>query len=430
VVTPLIIARGFLGVPARFVGVPNPYASLLRVRGGVAFSAAGFVARLPISMLGIGEVLLISSTSHRYGLAGAVTAASALAEAFGQPFLSRYVDRFGQARAVPPMVLVSSVSLVLLVHLATSGAPAWTLFVAGVVGGATFPNVGALVRARWSAALTGTPGLHTAFSAESVIDEVIFVLGPPLVTWVAVVVGPPQAVLVTVGLLVVGSALLLVQRSTEPPPSGGAHADGPGALSIAGVRVVVVMMIALGGVFGSFEVVTVAFAQQRGHTAGAGIVLAAYSFGSLVAGVVYGALRPRSPFHRQLRILGLVVPLTVLAFPFVERLAVLAALSVVSGLVVAPTLICSFQAVEALSPPGRLTEGLTLAGTGIVLGVAITAAVSGRVVDAVGTPHAYVVTTASGLLTAVAAVAGARWLRPDLPGTQTRVGSYPGPQRG
>jgi predicted MFS family arabinose efflux permease len=390
--------------------VPNPYAALLRVRGGVAFSSAAFVARLPISMVGIGIVLLLSSTTHRYALAGAVSAVEALAEGVGQPFLSRFVDRYGQSRAVPPMVAACALATIVLVRQATVGVPAWAYFPVAVVAGATFPNVGALVRARWSAALSGTPALQTAFSVESTLDEVIFVLGPPLVTWLAVVHGPQSALFVTVAILVVGSALLLVQRSTEPAPAGpGAHA-GPSALSVADLRVVFAMLLMLGGVFGSFEVVTIAYAQQHGQPGAAGLVLALNAVGSMTAGLVYGAVHPKAGLRGQLLALGLFVPVTVLPFPFLERLPVLAVFAFLAGLVIAPTLIVSFQMIERLCPPNRLTEGLTLATTAIVIGVAAAAALAGPLIDRLGTPHAYVVATGSGLLTAVVAAVGARWV--------------------
>jgi predicted MFS family arabinose efflux permease len=392
--------------------VQNPYRVLLDVRGGPAFSAAAFVARLPISMLGIAIILLVAGDTKRYGLAGAIAATSALAEALGQPWLSRLVDRYGQSRSVPPMVAVSSVAAVGFAWLATHSAPTWALFTTGAIAGAAFPNTGALVRARWSNALSGTPALQTAFSVESIVDEVIFVLGPPLVTWIAIGVGAAQAMLVTVGLLVAGSTLLLVQRSTEPAPSGRRHADGPAALHVAGVRAIVVVMVTLGGVFGSFEVVTIAFAQPRGHAGTAGVLLALNAAGSMVAGIVYGLVQPTAPLNRQLVAIAWVVPLTVVAFPFVQSLPTLAILSFVAGFVVSPTLITAFQLIERLAPPDRLTEGLTLASTGIVFGVSVAAAVSGRLVDAIGTPHAYLATTVCGALTALVAAASARRLRP------------------
>ncbi len=401
----------------------NPYPALLRIPGGPAFSAAAFVARLPISMLGIAIVLLVSSTTHRYGLAGAVSATFAISGALIQPRLSRLIDRYGQARAVPPQVAVATVGIVALVWLASSHAPAWTLFPAAVVGGAAYPNLGSLVRARWSKALSGRPELRTAYSLESILDELIFVLGPPFVTLLAARVGAAPALLVAVALVVVGSTLLLVQRATEPDPAGDRHSDGPSAISQPGMRVVALVLTALGGVFGSIEVVTVAYAGQRGEPAIAGLLLALYAGGSLCAGVVFGARRPRLAPDRQLLVLASAIPFTVLAFPFLGNTSALAFLAFLAGLVVSPTLITSFQLVETLVRSEQLTEGLSWATTGIIFGVSISAALSGRLVDLVGTPHAYAVTAVSGVLTAVVAIGGTSRIRHAL---ATRAVEDPG----
>jgi len=394
--------------------VHNPYPALLRVPGGPAFSAAAFVARLPIAMLGIAIVLLVSSSTHRYALAGAVSATFALSGALVQPRLSRVVDRRGQARAVPAQVAVAVAGIVALVVLASSHAPAWTLFPAAILGGGAYPNVGSLVRARWSKALAGRPELRTAYSLESILDEVIFVVGPPAVTLLAVRVGAGQALLVAAALTVVGSVALLVQRGTEPQPSGPGHPGGPSAIWQPGVAVVTAVLAALGGVFGSIEVVTVAYAAQRGEPAVAGLLLALYAGGSLCAGVVFGARPPRVGLDRQLLVLCLAVPLTLLPLALASGPAVIGALVFASGLLVSPTLITSFQLVETLVPTGQLTEGLSWAVTGITLGVSVSAAVSGRLIDSVGTPHAYVVTAVSGLLTAAVAAAGSGRVRRAL----------------
>jgi len=391
--------------------VPNPYAALLRVPGGPAFSAASFVARLPISMLGIAIVLMVASSTGRYGLAGGVSATFALAGALVQPRLSRTIDRFGQTKALPPQVVASSLAIGGLIWLSSAHAPSWALFVLAAVGGAAYPNIGALVRARWSKVLAGRPELRTAYSLESILDEVIFVFGPPFVTLLAARVGAGPALLSTVAFLSVGSVWLLAQRGTEPEPAGAPHADGPSAFSLPGLRVVTLVMTMLGGVFGSVEVVTVGFAGQRHEPAVAGLVLALYAGGSMCAGVVYGARPPQIPLRRQLLLLSIAVPFTVVAFPFVHSTPLLAVLAFLAGLVVSPTLISSFQLVETIVPGAQLTEGLTWATTGITLGVSLSAAVSGRLVDALGTPHAYVVTSVCGVLTALAAIGGHRWTR-------------------
>jgi MFS family permease len=390
--------------------MPNPYASLLRVPGGPAFSSAAFVARLPISMLGIGIVLLIASSSGRYGLAGAVSAVYALAGAVAQPRLSRFVDRYGQARAVPGQVFVAVFALVGLVLLAQSHAPAWSLFAVAVIGGGAYPNIGALVRARWSKALTGTPGLRVAFSMESVIDELIFVIGPPTVTVFAARAGAGPALIGCAALLTIGSVALLVQRTSEPEPSGSAHVDAPGAFSYAGVRFVTALMVMEGGVFGSVEVTTVAFANQRHEPWVAGVLLALYSASSLIGGLVYGARHFNAPLTKQLAVLGGLLPLTVIGFPFASRTAVLGVLLFVAGCVVAPSLIATFQLVQEVVPATRLTEGLTWALTGITFGVSIGSALAGWAIDRIGTPHAYFVTFGFGVLMALVALPGGRWV--------------------
>ena len=226
--------RGARRLP-RLPGVPNPYATILRIPGAWKFSGAGLIARLPIAMIGIGIVLLIGDATGSYGLAGAVSAVCALAEAFVSPAVARLVDRLGQWRVVPVQLAIHVVGMVLLVVLVEGDAPEWTYFVAAFLTG-FLPNVGALVRARWRYVLPDGPGLRTAFSLESVLDEVVFVLGPPLVTVVAATWSPAAAILVlVVGIGVVGAALLLVQRRTEPPASGGARGEVPSALRVRGM---------------------------------------------------------------------------------------------------------------------------------------------------------------------------------------------------
>ncbi len=391
------------------------YRSVFRVPGSAAFSSAGFVARLPISMLGIVIVLLVSTTSGGYGLAGAVAAVFALSGAVCQPPLSRLADRYGQLRAVTPQVVVATVGSVALVWLSSVDAPSWTLFVAATIAGGAYPNVGALVRARWSAQLGGTPELRTAYSLESVLDELIFVLGPPFITLLAVHIGPGPAMLAAAGLLVVGALLFLGQRATEPVPSGLPPAGGPSAISLPSLRAITVLLVMLGGVFGAVEVIAVAFAAQRHEPSATAIVLSLYALSSMVAGLFYGSRKHRRPLHQLLLGFSCLVPLTIVGFPFADSTPVLAGLALLAGLLVAPTLITCFQLVEVIIPAAQLTEGLTWATTGITFGASIAAAIAGQAIDAVGTPRAFWVATAFSVATAAVALVGVRWLHPTAP---------------
>jgi MFS family permease len=86
----------------------NPYLKALARPGALRFSAAAFVGRMQISMFGLGTVLLISSLTGRYGLAGTVTAAGAASYAFVSPLVARLADRFGQRAVLRPLTLVYS----------------------------------------------------------------------------------------------------------------------------------------------------------------------------------------------------------------------------------------------------------------------------------------------------------------------------------
>ncbi len=138
-----------------------------------------------MAMYGLGLVLLISAGTGRYALAGTVSAAAALGNAACAPQFGRLTDRLGQHRVLVPICVIFALSVAGLVAAVQWHGPDWTLFAAGVAGGSTMPQLGPMARARWSALLAGSPRLHTAFSVESIADELCFVIGPAAVTLLA-----------------------------------------------------------------------------------------------------------------------------------------------------------------------------------------------------------------------------------------------------
>ncbi len=68
--------------------------------------------------------------------------------------------------------------------------------------------------------LGGTDRLRTAYAWESLVDEVVFIVGPPLATIVALQLFPSAALILATSLLALGTAYLLTQRRSEPVPSG------------------------------------------------------------------------------------------------------------------------------------------------------------------------------------------------------------------
>jgi predicted MFS family arabinose efflux permease len=390
--------------------VLRPYRDLLATPGGLAFSSAGFVARMPISMIGLGIVLLVAAHSGRYGLAGLLSATFALVNAVSAPLIARVVDRVGQRAVLGPAVGLHAVFLLGFVGLAAADAPTWTLFVTAGGAGLCAPSIGSMVRARWGHVLGGGPRLQTAYSFESVVDELIFVLGPLLVTLLATRVAEEAGLLVALALLVVGSAALAAQRASEPPPAPAHEHSRRSALRSPGVPLVVVVMFFIGGVFGGVEISAVAFADQIGRKALAGPLLACYAAGSMVAGLVYGVVHWKAPLTRRLLIGASVMTATVAALPFIGDAAVLAPFLFVAGLGIAPTLISGLSLVERMVPQGKVTEGLTWATTGIVVGFSLASPVAGWLVDEVGAGKAFLVGLMSGTAAVLACAVGYRRL--------------------
>lgn len=383
------------------------YREVLRIPGAAAFASAGLIARFPLSMQTLGTVLLVADTTGSYALAGAVSATLALAQALLAPVLGRLVDRHGQARVLLPALVLHTLGAAVLVALAAADAPAWTLFPAAALWGGSFAQAGSLVRARWAHALGGSPLLPTAFSLESVLDEVVFLVGPVLVTTLATQVAPAVGVVAAWAFAAVGSVALALQRRTEPPPHP-VVGRGPSALRLPGLRVMVGVGLATGGVFGSVEVATVAFTDERGAPATAGLVLALLAFGSLLSGLAYGTVSWRVPAGRRFVLGVCVLALVTAPLLLAPNIPVLAALAFLAGFAISPALIAGFAVLELIVPAQSRTEGLTWFSTGLGLGVAASASLAGQVVDATGARAAFGVTVAAGALAALVALAGAR----------------------
>lgn len=391
------------------MGIAGPYLQILREPGAARFTAAAFVARLPISMVGLGIVLMVSALRGSYGLAGAVAAAYTVSSALLNPLGSRAVDRWGQRRVVRLLVIVHVLGLLGLALATVGGAHALGLLGLAVVAGATQPATGALVRARWAHALGGDRRLRTAFAFEGVLDEFIFVVGPPLATFLAVAVSAPAPVIASAILVATGSLLLLLQRGTEPPARGARPAEHGNPLRRVGVVSVLVVLLAIGGVFGSIDVATVALADEAGQRLAAGAVLAAYAAGSMASALVIGARSASASDSRLPRVLLLasgalvLVTLPLLAQPGLLALGILALLA---GLAVSPVLISGFSLVEVLVEPREITEGLSWAISAIGLGVAASAAGTGWWVDRAGAHAGFSVTLGCAVTVAMVAAAG------------------------
>ncbi|GAA1526901.1 MFS transporter [Streptomyces albidochromogenes] len=393
--------------PGRF----SPYRRLLATPGARAFTAGNLLARLPMGMFSVSAVMMIAGSRGSYALAGAVVATGLAVTAVVAPWTARLVDRHGQARVAVPATAVAVLGSLALLLCVRHGAPDWTLF-AAYAATATTPNTGGMSRARWAHLLRDDPAArHTANSFEQAADELCFMLGPVAAAFLCTALFPEAGTLTGAILMMTGVLVFAAQRATEPPTSPRT----PGARSpvrLPGMPALLAVFLATGAVFGSMEVVTLAFADSVGHGAMGGPVLALQAAGSCAAGLLYGSARAARDAHR--RLLACVAAMTALMLlPLVAAstgsLAAVAAALLAAGAATAPTLVTGMTLVQGVVPAARLNEGMTLAVTALLGGIAAGSAAGGWLAE-----HA---APAAGYAAPVASAAVALLLCAALTGT-------------
>lgn len=297
--------------------------------------------------------------------------------------------------------------------------------VSSVLAGATMPSMGPMVRARWSALLADAAQLHTAFSLESVADEVIFMVGPVVVALLATDVYPAAGLAAALLLCLVGTVLFTAQRRTEPAPrsqTGTATGGSVPALARAARRPRIPALVTLvpvyglmGAMFAAIELSTVAFAGEHGHQQLAGPVLGVYALGSAGGGLWYGSRHWRSPLPRRFAItLGLTTG-GVAMFWWQPGFASLFPVIFVAGVAIAPTLITGYSLIDHLAPPERRTESMTWLSSAIGVGLAIGAPAAGRLIDLSGARAGYLLAAAFGAAAFGTCLAGLGRLRTGYP---------------
>lgn len=419
----------------------NPYLDVLRSDGALAFSSTAMIGRMSMSMYGLGTVLLIATLTGRYGLAGTVAAAGSVGYALFGPVAAKLADRFGQGRVLTRQGTIFAACTSVFIGSVELRAPVWILIVTGALAGASMPSLGSMVRARWSALIGDDDRrLHAAFSLESVIDEIIFVIGPALVTLLATQLLPASGIGTAALLCVCGTLLFAAQRRTEPVPRalprrseqpglapaapertdprhGGSRAAGQRLLTrlprlpTPGLITLAPAFLLLGAMFASIDLSIVAFSTERGHRPVAGLVIGSIALGSAVGGLWYGSRHWRAPLGRRFVITGAFTVLGISTFWAMPGLLALAAAGCASGLWIAPTLIAGYAILEVQAPPHRRTESMAWLSSTISVGVALGSAIVGHVIDAHGARFGFGFAASCGIAAVLVTLIGQRKLK-------------------
>lgn len=407
---------------------PPGYRTLLSLPGAMAFFVAGCIGRIPLAMRAMGCVLLVQLTTGSYGLAGLVGAIQTLVGAFAAPSIGRVADRYGERTILFWGTLVHGIGIFALVASVRWGANPLLMAPAAAIVGASNIPFSSLSRARWTRTLGSRgPALERAYSLESMADELGFVIGPLLVVPLCVSVDPAAGILAALAFTILASGLLIrlpaMETQASPDAPGEAVRLVPGheveehrsPIRIAGIRVIVGVLVAVGFLFGAVDIMIVSFAEDHGSKGAVSVLAALFAFGSFLGAAVYGMIDWKAPIDRRLKIAIWWLALGTIPVALVSTLLGMGIAGVFIGLSISPALIACNMVVEHLSPKGAVTEAFAWLSSALACGAALGSLVTGYVLDEIGTRTGQTL----GLVGAVGAVAAVMiWSRHLQPPTE------------
>ncbi|MEV4460180.1 MFS transporter [Microbispora sp. NPDC049633] len=399
------------------------YRRVLALPGVRALLLVGMIARIPLTGTGMTLTLHVVNSQHLGFLqAGLVGTASMAGAAVGSPLVGRFVDRRGLR---PVMAVTTAVQL--CVWCAAPAMPYAVLLPGALIGGLFSQPVFGAIR-QCVAAMVPVENHQTGFALDSMGVELSYMVGPALAV-ASVTAFDSTATMygVAVGLVGSGVALYLLN-----PPTRSAEEDAGHTIAVPrrqwlrpGLLALLCLVSGLTFVLTATELSVVAMLKAGGATAWTGLVIALWCAFSLVGGFVYGGLsRGLSPVVLAGGLCVLTAPVGLVGGGWGWLCLAL----VPAGLLCAPALSSTVDAVNRRVPAAARGEAMGLHGTSLTIGGALAGPLAGGLLDAHGPAWAFAVAGAVGL--ALALLAGLVWRQAPAsaePGAAAPVPATPVP---
>lgn len=370
------------------------YLEILRARHAVRLLTGTLVGRLPSATAAIVLVLFVRAEGGTYSLAGALAAVYGVATAVGQPVLGRLVDLYGQPRVQLPAAVASALAMAVFAFTGTDPLP---LACAAVAAAGLFtPPLEGGLRALWPSVLRREDQVHTAYAMDAVAQEVMFTVGPLLVTLCVSLWSERAALLVLNAVGVLGALSVVVSPPSRAWRSAPREAHWLGALRSPGLLVLLGAFLFVGIALGSITVASVPYADGHGGDAVYGWLMAALGLGALVGGTVYGARQWSGVPERRLRVLVGLLAVCYLPLVLMPGAVAMVLLTAVSGVFLAPCIACAFVIVDRHAPSGTVTEAFSWLVTTFTVGASVGTGLAGPVVEAGGALWGFAVPGAAG----------------------------------
>lgn len=403
------------------------YLEILRARHATRLLVGTLIGRLPNATAAIAVVLFIRAEGGTYSLAGVLAAVYGVANAVGQPLLGRLVDLYGQPRVQLPAALVSALGMSVFAFAGTQ-TPSLAYASMAVVGLFTPPLEGGL-RALWPSVLRREDQVHTAYAMDAVAQEVMFTVGPLLVTLCVSLWSAQAALLVLNAIGVLGALSVVVSPPSRAWRSAPREAHWLGALRSSGLLALLAAFLFVGIALGSITVAAVSYADGHGGDAVYGWLMAGIGLGALVGGAVYGVRQWSGAPERRLRVLVALLAVCYLPLTLVPGPVAMTALTTLAGVFLAPCIACAFVLVDRHAPRGTVTEAFSWLVTTFTVGASVGTGLAGPVVEWGGAVWGFAVPGAAGAAALVVLLATGRVLAATGDSAVVAVSSENDPNR-
>ncbi|GGM00945.1 MFS transporter [Streptomyces fumigatiscleroticus] len=403
------------------------YLEILRARHAARLLVGTLVGRLPNATAAIAIVLFVRAEGGSYSLSGALAAVYGVANAVGQPVLGRLVDLYGQPRVQLPAALGSALAMTVFA-VGGTGTPALAYAAVAAAGLFTPPLEGGL-RALWPSVLRGEGQVHTAYAMDAVAQEVMFTVGPLLVTVCVALWSAEAALFVLNGLGVLGALSVVLSPPSRAWRSAPREAHWLGALRSPGLLVLLGAFLFVGIALGSITVAAVPYADEHGGDAVYGWLMAALGLGALAGGAVYGARQWGGEPGRRLRVLVGLLAVCYLPLLLMPGAVGMVLLTVVAGVFLAPAIACAFVLVDRHAPRGTVTEAFSWLVTTFTVGSSVGTGLTGPVVEAGGALWGFAVPSVAGGVSLLVLLATGRVVAVPAGGAVVAASSENDPNR-
>ncbi|MEU5538250.1 MFS transporter [Streptomyces sp. NPDC020362] len=403
------------------------YLEILRARHAARLLTGTLVGRLPNATAAIALVLFVRAEGGTYSLAGALAAVYGVANAVGQPVLGRLVDLYGQPRVQLPAAVVSALAMTAFAFSGTDPLP--LAYAAVAVSGLFTPPLEGGLRALWPSVLRREEQVHTAYAMDAIAQEVMFTVGPLLVTLCVSLWSAQVALLVLNAVGVLGALSVVLSPPSRAWRSAPREAHWLGALRSPGLLVLLGAFLFIGIALGSITVASVSYADSHGGDAVYGWMMAGLGLGALAGGTVYGARQWSGTPERRLRVLVALLAVCYLPLMLMPGAVAMVVLAVVSGVFLAPCIACAFIIVDRHAPSGTVTEAFSWLVTTFTVGASVGTGLAGPVVQDGGALWGFALPGVAGAVSLLVLLATGRVLAAPARGGVVAASSETDPNR-